>query len=89
MTTLAEVSRMTDIDRVTKMIAEAANKMRSLEAQAEAIFRQWVEAQMAADDAGLSADLKMSGGMAAALSEFKQRISHAESREIAREELNL
>ena len=87
MTTLADLASVTDIDRVTRMVAEAANRMKTLESDAEGAFRTWLEAQDNAEAAGLVVDLKVGPGIAAALAEFKQRRSKAEAAEIVSEEL--
>jgi hypothetical protein len=87
MQTLAEIAQTTAIDRVTRMAAAAGNRMKRLEAEAELAFREWIEAQQASEEAGLVVDLKLGSGIAAALSEFKQRRERAEAKEIAREEM--
>jgi len=85
-TTLAELASVTDIDRVTRMVAEAANRMKTLESEAEGAFRTWLEVQAEAEAAGLVVDLKVGAGIAAALSEFKQRRERAAAKEIVDEE---
>lgn len=88
MTTLEEVTKMTAIDRAVKLIAEAGNEMKRVEDRAERAFPRWIEAQAAAAEAGLVTDLKLGPGMAAALSEYKQRKERAAAKEIAREEFH-
>jgi hypothetical protein len=87
MTSLAEIAQITDIDRVAKTAAVSANRIRRLEAEAELAFREWIQAQAHAEEAGLVIDLKVGPGISAALSEFKQRQSKADAKEIAREEM--
>ena len=89
MTTLAELASVTDIDRVTRMVAEAANRMKLLEAEAEQAFSVWLNAQTEAEAYGLVVDLKLGGGIAAALAEHKQRLSRAEAKEIVAEEWSM
>lgn len=86
MTTLAELASVTDIDRVTKMVADAGNRMKRLEVEAEHAFGVWLDAQAEADAAGLVVDLKVGSGISAALAEYKQRLSRAEAKEIVGEE---
>jgi hypothetical protein len=88
MPTLADIAQTTDIDRVTRQVAAAGNRIKRLEAEAELAFSEWVKAQAAAEEAaGLVVDLKVGPGMSAALAEFKQRRSKAEAKEIAAEEM--
>ena len=87
MTTLEEIAQTSDIDRATKVIAAAGNRIKRLEAEAELAFREWLEAQAVAADVGLVIDLKVGAGIAAALSEFKQRRERVEAKAIAKEEM--
>lgn len=82
MTTLEEISKVTQIDRVTRMLAEAANDMRKLESLAERVFPAWIKAQEEAQSQGMVADLKLTPGMTVALADYKQRLQKAEAREV-------
>lgn len=81
MTTLDDVARMTDVDRATKVVAEAANAMKRLDRECDSTFKTWVEAQVVADEVGLVVDLKVSSGLSAHLSEYKQRSQKASAKE--------
>lgn len=85
--TLASISKITDADAALRKITEAADEMRSLEQRAELVFDHWTKAQELAHAAGISVDLEVNAGMAAHLSEFKQRASRREAQKIAKEEL--
>jgi hypothetical protein len=89
MTSLSDIAQMTDIDRVSKILAQAANRMKRIDAECEGAFRTWLDAQAAADEAGLVADLKVSPGLAAHLADYKQRQTISEGQDVARDEFSI
>lgn len=86
MTTLADVAAMTDIDRVTRMVADGANRLRALELEAEAAFKQWVAAADEAEKIGLPTEIRLGAGMQTALAEYRGRMSKGEARLMVDEE---
>jgi hypothetical protein len=78
---------LTDVDRVMKMISEAANGIHRLESDADVKFARWEEAQQEAKKIGITIEMTMGPGMAAAYSEYKRRNSRVEAVRIAEEEM--
>ena len=90
MTTAAEVLAATSRTEGTmRRLALAVERIRDVEAKADAAFAEIVGAQEEASEVGVEVDVVMNPGMAAAFAAWKQARVHDESSAIAREELGL
>lgn len=87
MSALEDIAKTTDIDRAARVMADAANRLRRLESDGQLTFNALLDAQDIASQAGVTFDVSMGAGLAAWLSEYKQRAGRDEARRIAAAEL--
>jgi len=83
-----DVFSSTPIERATKLVSEAVNRMHRLEHETNMTFKYWLEAQAVAEEAGLVVDIKLSTGMSAHLSEYKRTGEREAAKAIVDEEFN-
>jgi hypothetical protein len=81
---LKDITAVTRLDLSMKAYTTACARLRALESEALLAFREYHDARdRLADDHGVTADMELNGGIAAAYSLFKQELAKAEGRKIA------
>lgn len=84
-----ELATLTRPDAALRAYAKAVNRLKQLEQEAEMAFAEYQHAQDACHQEGITADLQLTPGMAAAHSAWKQARDRSEARTIAHDEYEL
>lgn len=85
MTSVMEIAGVSRAEAATRAWAKAVDRAHRLEVEAQGTFVELHAAQEFCADEGMRCDLELSGGIAAAFAEWKQKQATAEARQIARE----